>query len=58
MAQTGYVGVFHRADDSLSHLFFIGGKTGVDGCDDIVEFREKGVGKIEFSVFENIALCS
>ena len=55
MAQAGDMLIFHRADDPIGHLLLVRAESGMDGGDDIVQFRKEGVGEIEFSAFQDVA---
>ena len=50
--------IAHRADDAAGHVGFGKRESGMDRGDDVIEFRENVVGKIERTVAENIALHS
>ena len=55
MAETGDVFILHGPDDAVGHFLFVGGEAGMDRGDDIIEFFEDGVGKIELSLFQDVA---
>ncbi len=54
MAQAGDIFILHGVDDAISHLFFVRAESGMNGGDDIIEFRKERIGKIEFSAFQDV----